>query len=72
MDSGDKSWMGLRRSTNEYISGVNNFLDTAFERASKGDEILCPCKKCANCKWHHRNVVEDHLVVYGFVQGYTK
>ncbi|XP_049387467.1 uncharacterized protein LOC125851762 [Solanum stenotomum] len=72
MDSGDKSWMGLRRSTNEYISGVNNFLDTTFERASKGDEILCPFKKCANCKWNHRNVVEDHLVVYGFVQGYTK
>ena len=52
------------------MSGVNNFLDTTFELASKGDEILGPCKKCANCKWHQRNV-EDHLVVYGFVQGYT-
>ena len=35
MDFGDKSWMNLRRSTNEYIHGVDDFLDKAFERASK-------------------------------------
>ncbi|XP_070013274.1 uncharacterized protein [Nicotiana sylvestris] len=72
MDNGDKSWTGLRRSTDEYIRGVNDFLDKAFERASQGSEILCPCKKCSNCQWHYRNVVEDHLVCYGFIQGYTK
>ena len=33
---------------------------------------MCPCKKCAICKLHKQNVVEDHLVFYGFVQGYTK
>ena len=43
MDFGDKSWMNLLRSTNEYIDGVNDFLDKAFERASQGNEILCPC-----------------------------
>ena len=64
--------MGLRLSTNEYISGVNNFLDKAFELASKGDEIFCPCKKCAKCMQHQWNVVKDHFVVYRFVQGYTK
>ncbi|XP_019261156.1 PREDICTED: uncharacterized protein LOC109239086 [Nicotiana attenuata] len=72
MSNGDKSLMGLRRSTDEYIRVVNNFLDKAFKQASQGNEILCPCKKCANCNWHYRNVVEDHLVAYGFVQGYTK
>ncbi|XP_019253851.1 PREDICTED: uncharacterized protein LOC109232539 [Nicotiana attenuata] len=72
MSNGDKSWMGLRRSSDEYICRVNNFLDKACERASQGNEILCPCKKCANCSWHYRNVVEDHLVAYGFVQGYTR
>jgi len=72
MYSGDKSWIGLRRSTNEYIGGVNNSLYTTFERASKENEIFCPCKKFANCKWYHRNVVEYHLDVYGFVHGYTK
>ncbi|XP_049391622.1 uncharacterized protein LOC125856085 [Solanum stenotomum] len=72
MDVGDKSWMDLRRSTDEYIRGVKDFLDKAFERASQGDEILCPCKKCFNRYWHCRNVVEDHLICHGFVHGYTK
>ncbi|XP_075092458.1 uncharacterized protein LOC142172685 [Nicotiana tabacum] len=72
MDNGDKRWMCLRRSTDEYIQGVNKFLDKAFERASQGNQILCPCKLCANCFWHHRIVVEDHLIVNGFVHGYNK
>ncbi|XP_075074545.1 uncharacterized protein LOC142162131 [Nicotiana tabacum] len=72
MDYGDKIWVNLLRWTNEYIGGVNNFLDKAFERAAQGNEILCPCKKCINLYWHYRNVVEDHLVVHGFVDGYTK
>uniref|UniRef100_M1DQM8 Transposase-associated domain-containing protein n=1 Tax=Solanum tuberosum TaxID=4113 RepID=M1DQM8_SOLTU len=46
IDVGDKSWMDLRRSTDEYIHGVNDFLDKAFERASQGDEILCPSIEC--------------------------
>ncbi|XP_015054801.1 uncharacterized protein LOC107001164 [Solanum pennellii] len=72
MDFGDKSWMNLRRSTNEYIHEVNDFLDKAFERASQGNEILCPCKKCFNRNWHCQNMVEDHLICHGFVHGYTK
>ena len=64
--------MNLRRSTNEYIDGVNDFLDKAFERVSQGNEILCSCKKCFNRNWHFRNMVEDHLICHGFVHGYTK
>ncbi|KAH0712015.1 hypothetical protein KY289_007974 [Solanum tuberosum] len=63
--------MNCLRWTNEYIRGVNNFLDKAFERASQGNEILCPCRNCINRYWHYRNV-EDHLVADGFVAGYTK
>ncbi|XP_060210618.1 uncharacterized protein LOC132637562 [Lycium barbarum] len=72
MDNEDKSWMNCLRWTEEYSRGVNNFLDKAFERASQGDEILCPCKKCVNRYWHYKNVVEDHLVVEGFVDNYTE
>ncbi|XP_075108925.1 uncharacterized protein LOC142180757 [Nicotiana tabacum] len=72
MDKVDKSWMHLLRWTDEYIRGVNDFLDKAFERASQGNEILCPCQKCINHNWHYRNVVEDHLVVNDFVDGYTE
>ncbi|KAH0776270.1 hypothetical protein KY290_007681 [Solanum tuberosum] len=72
MDDEDKSWMNCLRWTDEYIRGVNNFLDKAFERASQGNEILCPCRNCINRYWHYRNVVEDHLVADGFIAGYTK
>nr|XP_009621832.1 uncharacterized protein LOC104113387 [Nicotiana tomentosiformis] len=72
MENIDKSWMNLRRETDEYIRGVNDFLDFAFERAAQGKEIMCPCIKCINRYWYYRNVVEDHLVVYGFVKGYSK
>ncbi|XP_019254950.1 PREDICTED: uncharacterized protein LOC109233515 [Nicotiana attenuata] len=72
MDNGDKSWMNLLRWTDEYIRGMNDFLDKALERAAQRNEILCPCKKCMNRYWCYRNVVEDHLVVHGFVDGYTK
>lgn len=54
MENIDKSWMNLRRETDEYIRGVNDFLDFAFERAAQGKEIMCPCKKCMNCYWYYR------------------
>ena len=62
MDFGDKSLMILRRSTNEYIHGVNDFLDKAFERASQEKVILCPCKKCFNRNSHCRNMVQDYFI----------
>ncbi|KAK6796152.1 hypothetical protein RDI58_003853 [Solanum bulbocastanum] len=66
MDNLDRSWMSLKRCSDKYISGVNDFLDKAFQRDSKGNEILFPCKKCINLYWHYRNVVEDHLIVNGY------
>ncbi|XP_019245219.1 PREDICTED: uncharacterized protein LOC109225081 [Nicotiana attenuata] len=72
MDNGDKSWMNLLIWTDEYIRGVNDFLDKAFERAAQENELLCPCKKCMNHYWYYRNVAENQLVVHGFVDGYTK
>ena len=71
IDIGDKSCMDLRSSTNEYIHGVNDFLDKAFQQAYQRDEILCPCKKRSNRYWPCRNVMEDHLIYHGYVHGYT-
>ena len=64
--------MNLRRSTNEYIHGVDWFLNKAFERASQWNEILCSRKKFFNRNWHSRNMVEDYIICYEFVHGYTK
>ncbi|KAM3301904.1 hypothetical protein P3S67_016406 [Capsicum chacoense] len=72
MDIGDRSWMYLSRSANEYENGVKDFLNKAFERASLGNEILCPCRLYFNRYWHYRDVVEDHLFGHIFAPNYTQ
>lgn len=48
-------------------------MDIAF---TKGivveEEILCPCASCCNDSWEKREVVLDHLISKGFVQGYKE
>ncbi|GMJ12295.1 hypothetical protein HRI_004898700 [Hibiscus trionum] len=68
----NRSWMNLPRISVDYRNGVETFLDFAFANASQEDMILCPCKKCGNINWHVREVVHEHLIVFGFVRGYIK
>ncbi|KAL4295324.1 hypothetical protein GQ457_12G009890 [Hibiscus cannabinus] len=67
----DKSWMNYSRVSNVYRSGVESFLNLAFATSSQENMILCPCKKCVNINWHVREVSHEHLIVFGFVRGYT-
>ena len=44
------------RLDDEYLEGVENFLDYAFSHAGRENEIRCPCIKCCNtyshpCDW---------------------
>ena len=68
----NKDWMVLPRASPIYICGVDSLLDLAFQRASQGQEIFCFSKKCLNRKRYHRATVRDHLIVYGFIKGYTE
>ncbi|KAL4366933.1 hypothetical protein GQ457_05G017420 [Hibiscus cannabinus] len=68
----DKSWMSYSRVSNVYLNGVESFLNLAFATSSQENMILCPCKKCVNINWHVREVVQEHLIVFGFVFGYQK
>ncbi|KAK5802332.1 hypothetical protein PVK06_029920 [Gossypium arboreum] len=68
----DRSWMNLLRVSNTYRNGVQTFLDFAFQNARQENMILCPCKKCGNINWHFCEVVYEHLIVDGFIQGYKK
>ncbi|KAM3266503.1 hypothetical protein P3L10_003497 [Capsicum annuum] len=58
--------------SDEFQHGVKNFLEKAFEQASHGNEILCPCRDCKNHYWHYRDVVKDHLLSREFRANYTK
>ncbi|GMJ02239.1 hypothetical protein HRI_003893100 [Hibiscus trionum] len=68
----DRSWMNLPRVNADYRNGVEYFLNLAFANASQENMILCLCKKCVNINWHIREVVHEHLVVFGFVPSYRK
>ena len=51
-----KIWMRLvdERLDDEYLEGVENFLDYAFSHAGSEKEIRCPCIKCCNTYSHPR------------------
>ncbi|XP_012849503.1 PREDICTED: uncharacterized protein LOC105969303 [Erythranthe guttata] len=67
----DKSWMHKPRSTKVYKNGLNQFLDMAFANVSLNGKIICPCKYCKNAKWASREIAKEHLLVDGFIKGYT-
>ena len=66
----DKRWMDMPMHTDEYIKGVDSFLEFAFSNSAKGNKILCPCKACKNCCWRVSDVVRELLICEGFTEGY--
>ncbi|KAL4585211.1 hypothetical protein LXL04_009827 [Taraxacum kok-saghyz] len=70
-----KTWMyGIKRASNEYLHNLKEFLKVAENhRVNKGEcDIWCPCKKCQNCqKLSDLNAIEEHLLIEGFMNGYT-
>ena len=65
--------MSLPRHSKEFSAGVKSFLDFAYSIGNpQGEEIQCPCAKCCNINWYRRHVIYDHLICYGFVEGYTR
>ncbi|KAF5446854.1 hypothetical protein F2P56_032452 [Juglans regia] len=68
----DKTWMDIedRFVSNEYASGVNQFIAMAREHAPGGVDIRCPCRRCRNMFFQPINVVEDHLFIIGIDPSY--
>lgn len=53
------------------MTGVDGFLDFAYNGKSSGEKIRCPCVKCALRWLRKRNEVYDHLVCDGMLKEYT-
>ena len=67
-------WMyKARRNSNEYISGVREFMEVAVEDMTrKGHKkIICPCVDCGNDKRQTVDEVKCHLIQRGFTRKYT-
>ncbi|XP_059292742.1 uncharacterized protein LOC132046198 [Lycium ferocissimum] len=67
----DKSWIGMPRNTPEYVIGLNQFLNFAFNNGAIGDKIKCPCHKYGFRKWQTRKIVFNHLIDKPFPQNYV-
>lgn len=65
MDNEYYIWIGLPRSSAEYVRGIKAFLRNAFPIYKVGDEMKCPCKKCTERYWYCENVIYDHLIFNG-------
>ncbi|GAB2286122.1 hypothetical protein Dimus_020546 [Dionaea muscipula] len=72
MDPRDRGWMKLPRWSDVYNDGVNDFLDKAMAKGARGNQICCPCKKCCFRYWFQRDGVYDHLIAFGFTDGYDE
>ncbi|XP_021826603.1 uncharacterized protein LOC110767383, partial [Prunus avium] len=67
----DKSWIDMRdRTSTQYLTGVENFLDFAFSKNMDDTRIYCPCKKCHNRYLFTRDVVRGHIIWDGFMSKY--
>ncbi|KAH0679265.1 hypothetical protein KY284_020350 [Solanum tuberosum] len=51
----DKSWIGKPHTSNEYLLGLDKFLDFVFKNAAVEDTIRCPCHMCCFGKWKTRD-----------------
>jgi ssDNA-binding Zn-finger/Zn-ribbon topoisomerase 1 len=62
------------KESEEYIRGVNEFIEFAFKNSEENGKILCPCIKCANYDSHCRSSVYEHLTDprRGFLRRYTE
>jgi hypothetical protein len=71
--SSDRSWMYGPRLCNEYIKGVDAFID--FMKKDMLDNVrgnlYCPCKHCKNEKRYHADdVLRSHLIKHRFMDDY--
>lgn len=69
----DRSWMYIKRTSRQYLEGVDGFLAVAIENQKKtGLMIRCPCVDCKNSRCPSRiSIIKDHLIRRGFMLGYT-
>ena len=59
------------RRSQEYLDGVQQFLNFASIHAHLDGTISCPCKKCVHTNSWPIDVVQAHLVSKGICRGYN-
>jgi hypothetical protein len=68
-----RSWMYGTRLYNEYIKGVDAFIDfmKKYMLDNVRGNLFCPCKHCKNEKrYRAEDVLRSHLIKHGFMDNY--
>jgi len=55
-----------------HLDGVTEFMNFVSDKLGDNQEILCPCRKCLNRIHRHKGDVEDHLLIHGMTNTYTR
>ena len=67
----DKSWMKItNRRSQEYLNGIQQFLNFASNHAHPDGTISCPCRKCVHKNLWPIDVIQAYLVSKGIYRGY--
>ena len=67
MDHRNRKWIDIN-NLNEYLGGVNEFLEFAFR--NRDEKVSCPCKKCVNHFHRSKKVIFDLLVEHRMIEDY--
>ena len=67
----DKSWMRKEVLSEEYLAGVEVFLNYAEDGAEDPNAIRCPCNECDNLLKMNVDDIRYHLYNKGIKQSYT-
>ena len=68
----DRRWVHGRLFSDEYMKGVEEFMQFLRGKFSEDEEILCPCSICLNQMYRHQTMVQRHLLMNGIQSSYTK
>jgi hypothetical protein len=69
--SSNRSWMYGSRLCNEYIKGVDAFIDFTKKDmlVNIRGNLCCPWKHCKNeMRYHTNNVLRSHFIKHGFME----
>lgn len=68
----DRQWIrNTNRVSDEYLYGIESFIQVAQEHVNAQNNIRCPCRNCNNSLWKTVREVRIHLVKYGMSHNYT-
>ncbi|CAL2227869.1 unnamed protein product [Prunus armeniaca] len=68
----DRRWIqNLNRCADEYLDGIEDFIEFARRHNLGATRIRCPCRRCNNTLWETIENVGFHLVRNGMIETYS-